>query len=86
MQKICKNIICNELMIYRTFTLYTTDATRLLYQLQTRISPKMMLFCTILGENGGGADDVIFSIIAGLPKVYPGFFVMSNGILHKYEE
>ena len=85
MQKICKNIICNELMIYRTFTLYTTDVTRLLYQLQTRISPKMMLFCTILGENGG-ADDVIFSIIAGLPKVYPGFFVMSNGILHKYEE
>ena len=35
---------------------------------------------------GGGADDVIFSIIAGLPKVYARFFVMSNGVLHKYEE
>ena len=47
--------LCNELMIYRTFTLYTTDVTRLLYQLQTRISLlKMMLFCTVLDENGGG--------------------------------
>jgi len=32
------------------------------------------------------AYDVIFSVIAGLPKVYPNFFDVPHSVLQQYEE
>ncbi len=34
----------------------------------------------------GVAYDVIFSVTAGVAKVYPDFLYMSNGIVQRYEE
>ena len=34
----------------------------------------------------GVVCDVIFSLIAGLPEVYPNFFGVSDGVLQQYEK
>ena len=34
----------------------------------------------------GVVCDVIFSLIAGLPEVYPNFFSVSDGVLQQYEK
>ena len=50
------------------------------------LSCEMTKLCRFQNLAAMLAYDVIFSKTWGLPKVYPHFFVISNGLVYKYEE